>query len=86
MSSVPVVATDVGGTREIFGEHGAVLVPDGDVNSMAAALLDLIQNQAAASERAASTQEFVKRRFAVDVHQQQLLQHYGLLCAGKDNV
>lgn len=86
VSSVPVVATDVGGTREIFGEHGAVLVPDGDVNSMAAALLDLIQNQTAASERAASTQEFVKRRFAVDVHQQQLLQHYGLLCAGKDNV
>jgi len=85
VSSIPVVATDVGGTREIFGEHGAALVPAGDVDSMAAALLDSMQNHEAALERAVATQQLVKTRFAADIHQQELLHHYYSLCGKTDN-
>ena len=85
VSAVPVVATDVGGTREIFGEHGAALVPAGDADSMAAALLNTMLNREAALERAVATQQLVKTRFAADIHQQQLLRHYESLCGKRGN-
>ena len=44
---VPVVATDVGGTREIFASerHGALLIPAGDVEGLARALLRILADE-----------------------------------------
>ncbi|WP_407342499.1 glycosyltransferase family 4 protein [Pengzhenrongella phosphoraccumulans] len=46
----PVVATDAGGTREVTGDRGAVLVPVGDPAAIAAAVARLLADPA---ERAA---------------------------------
>jgi glycosyltransferase involved in cell wall biosynthesis len=47
-SATPVVATDVGGTREIFGSDpcGALLVPPDEPGAMADAILRLLTNAA----------------------------------------
>ncbi|RYV50578.1 glycosyltransferase [Pengzhenrongella frigida] len=46
----PVVATDAGGTREVTGDRGAVLVPVGDATAIAAAVARLLADP---GERAA---------------------------------
>jgi len=38
-AGLPAVATDVGGVREVVGEEGGVLVPPGDAEALASALL-----------------------------------------------
>jgi glycosyltransferase involved in cell wall biosynthesis len=46
-SGLPVVATDVGGTREIFPspDEGAILVPPNDPTALAIAAIGLLQNE-----------------------------------------
>jgi glycosyltransferase involved in cell wall biosynthesis len=41
----PVVATDVGGTRELVGDAG-IIVPPQDSGALAAAMIDLMQQSA----------------------------------------
>ncbi len=38
-AGVPVIASDVGGTREIFPSHEAILIPSGNVQALAAAVV-----------------------------------------------
>ncbi|MBA61137.1 MAG: hypothetical protein CMJ76_02115 [Planctomycetaceae bacterium] len=78
-SSVPVVATDVGGTREIFGDSGAILVPPGDAKAMAEAILETIVDQRSANERVINARELIDTRFHVVSHRQQILQYYRAL-------
>lgn len=40
----PIVATDAGGTREVTGDRGAVLVPVGDATAIAVAVARLLTN------------------------------------------
>jgi glycosyltransferase involved in cell wall biosynthesis len=49
-AQLPVVTTDIGGAREIVDESCGVLVPPGDVRSLAAALRALIQEPALRSK------------------------------------
>jgi glycosyltransferase involved in cell wall biosynthesis len=46
-SGLPIVATDVGGTREIFRTHadGAILVPAGDPLALADSALELLRDE-----------------------------------------
>ncbi|UKJ62254.1 glycosyltransferase [Cellulosimicrobium cellulans] len=69
---VPVVATRAGGVEEILDdpEEGpatlGLLVPPGDVDALAAALLDVLQDPAAARERALRARASALRRFPVE--------------------
>jgi len=83
-SGTPTVATDVGGTREVFppASGAAVLVPPDDADALAAAILELLddapQRQTigrAARQRAEQT--FEARKAAAG-----LLVHYGQVLAG----
>ncbi len=65
---VPVVATDAGGVPEIVGRGpGALgtLVPPGDVAALAAAVVGVLDDPAAAEERAERARVAVADRFAV---------------------
>ncbi len=65
--SRPVVATDVGGTREavIDGETG-FLVPAGDDEAMAARILELLENPPLAARMGARGRQIVEERFSCD--------------------
>lgn len=68
---VPVIATRAGGVEEILvdTEEGVsplgLLVPPGDVGALATAVLDVLQDPAAARERAVRARASVLRRFPV---------------------
>ena len=78
-SSTPVVATDVGGTREIFGEQGAVLVPAGNVKAMADGLRQVIENKQLAEKRAKHARQRVDSVFSIKRHKIQILRYYDAL-------
>ncbi|MFB8230008.1 glycosyltransferase [Cellulosimicrobium sp. NPDC055967] len=69
---VPVVATRAGGVEEILDDPetgpGALglLVPPGDVDALAAAVLDVLHDPAAARERALRARASALRRFPVE--------------------
>ncbi|MFF2833129.1 glycosyltransferase [Cellulosimicrobium cellulans] len=69
---VPVVATRAGGVEEILEDPEAPdpalgrLVPPGDVDALAAALLDVLRDPAAARERALRARTSALRRFPVE--------------------
>ena len=41
----PVIATDVGGTREVLCEGAGILVPPGDVDALSKGLLSIVENK-----------------------------------------
>lgn len=66
-TQLPIVATAVGGNVELL-EHGrtGVLVPAGEVESLAAALLADLHDPAAARARAAAARAEVTRRYSLE--------------------
>jgi glycosyltransferase involved in cell wall biosynthesis len=80
----PVVATDVGGNRELV-EHGTTgfLVPPGDVQAAAEAVLNLIRDTAAASSMGQKAREVIASRFSVGGMVEQYQALYDKTLAGK---
>jgi glycosyltransferase involved in cell wall biosynthesis len=76
----PVVATRVGGIPEVVaaGDHG-LLVPPGDPEPLAAAILEALADPAAARERAHAGRERVLSEFSVDRMVEGTLSVYGEL-------
>lgn len=70
---VPVVARRAGGVEEILedpeekGRELGLLVPPGDVDALAVALLDVLHDPAAARERALRARASARRRFPVEL-------------------
>jgi len=62
----PVVATDVGGVREVLCDGGGILVPRGDVGSIARALGAMLGDEAARHEAAMSGLSVLRRRHDPD--------------------
>jgi glycosyltransferase involved in cell wall biosynthesis len=62
----PVVATDVGGVREILAGGGGTLVPPGDVDAIAAALTALLHNDDARADAAAAGMAAVREHHDAD--------------------
>lgn len=67
MAGLPVVATDVGGTREII-EHGVTgwLVPPGHPEALAGCLAQILQDPAAARTVAERGRALALERFSID--------------------
>ena len=77
-SGVAVVATDVGGTREIFPmeSDGAILVPTDDELAMANAMLALLQNEARRQSLAGAARRRAQEAFDIRAAAQRLIKQY----------
>ena len=65
-AAVPVVATAVGGNKEL-GENGrALLVPADDEESLATAMAQLLENKALRSEMVCAAREFVQANYSAE--------------------
>jgi glycosyltransferase involved in cell wall biosynthesis len=77
-SQTPVVATDVGGTAEIFGDNAALLVDAGDVHGLATALRDVLLDPVTATERAVLAKDRSVSLFSIGEFHDSILQVYRL--------
>jgi glycosyltransferase involved in cell wall biosynthesis len=77
-SATPVVATDVGGTREIFPPqtHSARLVPPDDPEAMAAAVEELVGDPALRASLAAVARRRAEEAFDASPAAARLVEHY----------
>ena len=62
---LPIVATDVGGVPEIFGDQAGRLVKPDDAAGLAAAMQRILRDREAAREQAATLADDVARRFSL---------------------
>lgn len=63
-SGVPIVATRVGGVPDVVSDDEAVLVPPGDRDALAAAILQVWRDPRSAATRAARARQRLFRDFA----------------------
>lgn len=77
-SGVPVVATDVGGTQEIFPSvaNGAVLVPPDHSSALAEAVIGLLHNEPYRQELAAAARHRAERAFNIQTAAARLIEQY----------
>ncbi|HEX5445199.1 MAG TPA: glycosyltransferase [Pirellulales bacterium] len=75
-SGVPCVATDVGGTREIFNAAQARLAPPGDDQALAAAVAGLMADAAERARLAAAARRRIAEAFDVRAAARVLAAHY----------
>ena len=78
-AGIPVIATNVGGTSEIFEEskpHGAILVEPDNVMQISTAISELAHNPAIASEFGARNRQIAIARFDADHAARNLLDIY----------
>lgn len=66
-AGLPVIATDVGGVKEIFGPTAGSLVAAGDVESLRKAMQAFLDQPDRAAEEARERLDFVRPRFSLDV-------------------
>jgi glycosyltransferase involved in cell wall biosynthesis len=80
-SGVPVVATDVGGTREVFPphSHSARLVPPGDPAALAAAILELMVADTLRCSLGAAARRRAEEAFDVQSATAGLIRQYAAL-------
>jgi len=62
----PVIATDVGGVREIFGPTAASLVPAGDTPALARAMQGFLDDPAAAAREAETRLAHIRQGFSIE--------------------
>jgi len=62
----PVIATNVGGVREIFGPTAASLVPAGDTPALARAMQAFLDDPAAAAREAETRLAHIRQGFSID--------------------
>ena len=65
-AQMPLIATDVGGIKEIVGESDMPLIPPGDVEVLAGQLRTFLASPKPYLERAASLQQNIAKRFTVE--------------------
>jgi glycosyltransferase involved in cell wall biosynthesis len=77
-SGLPVVATDVGGTREIFPTQndGAVLVPADDPSAIVTAVLGLLQNESQREALARGARHRATAAFDIRQASERLIEQY----------
>jgi glycosyltransferase involved in cell wall biosynthesis len=77
-AGVAIVATDVGGTREIFPPEAdaARIVPANDADSLAAAMLNLLENSNVRSHLGAAARHYAEEKFDVRKTVAGLIEHW----------
>jgi glycosyltransferase involved in cell wall biosynthesis len=64
-AALPILASNVGGIPEIVAGSDTLLLPSGDTTALARAMLDVLDNPAAAQARALHLQQAVGERFTI---------------------
>ncbi|HET9816186.1 MAG TPA: glycosyltransferase family 4 protein [Xanthobacteraceae bacterium] len=82
-ASVPMIATDVGGMKEIFGPETGSLVPPGDAAALARALAAAMAQPVAAQAAALRLRERVAEHFSADAMTEAVLAAYGEVLAAR---
>ena len=72
----PVIATDVGGTPEIFGKSGAVLVPKADSHAMAEGLSRVLKEPEFSRCLTKEAASRVQTLFGTERHREAVLDLY----------
>jgi glycosyltransferase involved in cell wall biosynthesis len=77
-SGLPVVATDVGGTREIFpsDDDGAILVPSGDAAALAEAVVRVLTDDSMRASMREASRRRAEAAFDVRDAATNLVRHY----------
>lgn len=78
-SGVPVVATDVGGTREIFPDGAAQIIPPDDPAALATAIERLLLNPTLRHDQAMKAAARVREEFSAERAADNLAQQYASL-------
>ena len=76
---VPIIATDVGGTREILNQNQGALVPPGDSSALSSKIGELLNAPDVLDAQAEPAQNAVKMRFDIHKSAAELLRHYRAL-------
>lgn len=63
---IPVAALDAGGTRDIFPENDASLIPQGDTDRLIARVKQIVGSIDAEQAHAAELKKYVEKRFSVE--------------------
>lgn len=82
-AGVPVVATDVGGTRELLLEgdsRAGIIVPARDASAIAEALLEILQSPDKSEEMGSNGRLLAERKFSLDVCVDRHFQVYRKAC------
>lgn len=80
-AGVPILATNVGGIPEITAGTDTALLPPGDAEALAGAMLEVMENPIAAQARALRLKWSVGRRFTVAAMSDAVLELYGSVLA-----
>ena len=83
-AGVPVVATDIGGTREaVSHEETGVLVPVDDAGALAAGIRRVLSDPTASARRAAAAHTRVRRGFRAEMIVRHVTAVYDALLADR---
>jgi glycosyltransferase involved in cell wall biosynthesis len=82
-ASVPMIATDVGGMKEIFGPEAGSLVAPGDAAALAQAVTAALAQPVAAQAAALRLRERVAEHFSADAMTEAVLAAYGEALAAR---
>lgn len=76
-SGLPVIATDVGGSREAFKISGSgVVVPPANAGLLAAAIIDVAESRDVAGQMRAAARECAERFFGIETMVSRVIQFY----------
>jgi glycosyltransferase involved in cell wall biosynthesis len=79
-TGMPLVVSDVGGLREIMTpEKTGIMVPGGDEEAFATAVLDLIHDEKRRARLGSAARKFIEDEYSVDIAVRNLEETYGLL-------
>ncbi len=81
-AGLPVVASDVGGIRELLGDGRGSIVPAGDRPALVRAIDSVLSGEAEAAERANRLREYVARNYDADENARRTLGIYDSLLGG----
>src|SRR5262245_33270028 len=82
-ATVPMIATDIGGMKEIFGPEAGSLVPSGDAVALARAIIAALSDPAAARAAAVRLHQRVATHFSADAMTDAVLAAYAEALAAR---
>src|SRR5207253_722293 len=84
--ALPVVASDIPGYRDVVTADTGVLVPPGDAQALADAVVELLEDEPRRRSLGAAARSLAEERYSWDRIAQRLRQVYGLVVDGREDV